>query len=197
MHSESLNQVDIFLENYILKDEYDLSEMKLVAEQDGHKLFDLTDYQFKFKKKNPSDVIVMDIGSKDENGNPRSIFEDRGIVYVGVDIEDGKNVDLPLSDPYKIPVPDEYCHGMICLSTLEHVKRYDLLFTEMIRVLKTGKYLMLDIPLNKQPSFYPDFSFLSPRICMMLLYSNHNVRLEHFQIINSRMQDSIWIFKKV
>ncbi|MCU0836946.1 MAG: class I SAM-dependent methyltransferase, partial [Chromatiaceae bacterium] len=49
---------------------------------------------------------VLDIGGADVNGSYRTVFAGPRFDYRTADLSPGPGVDLVLTDPYRIPVPD-------------------------------------------------------------------------------------------
>jgi SAM-dependent methyltransferase len=68
--------------------------------------------------------------------------------YIGFDMDRAPGVDYVLSDPYVIPMPDNSCNVVLCSSVLEHSDMYWVLFMEMVRVLKPGGLLYIQVPSN-------------------------------------------------
>ena len=86
---------------------------------------------------------ALDVGSYDVNGTYRSLIEQRGWAYTGLDLANGPNVDLVSADPYRFPIPDETYDIVLSGSTMEHVQAIWLWVPELVRVLKHGGYLMI------------------------------------------------------
>ena len=107
------------------------------------------------KKYNIKPESVLDIGSLDVNGNPRSLFD---CEYRGIDIVDGKNVDV-VEDVCNLSEFFPYGYDVIlCLNTLEHMKE----FWRCIRAVKCasvdGAYLFLSVPGISFPEHHkPDY----------------------------------------
>ena len=79
---------------------------------------------------------ILDMGSYDVNGSYRPLFEEPNWQYVGVDVEPGPNVDLVLSSPYRLPLPDENADVVISGQAFEHIEFFWLSWREMVRVLR-------------------------------------------------------------
>lgn len=89
----------------------------------------------------PQDTkLVLDVGSQDINGSYRELVEGRGWRYVGLDIQEGKNVDV-VAVPYHYPFTDGAFDVVISGSTAEHVAHPWLWFPELARILKPGGLL--------------------------------------------------------
>lgn len=96
-------------------------------------------------------TTVIEIGSaciQPEQPTLRSIFQNKTQNYIGFDMDHAPGVDYVLDDPYVIPMPDKSCDVIICSSVLEHSDMYWLLFMEMVRVLKPGGLLYVQVPSN-------------------------------------------------
>jgi SAM-dependent methyltransferase len=79
-----------------------------------------------------SGVRVLDVGSLDINGNNRFIFTD--YQYIGLDIGEGKNVDVVCrGHEYKSEEPFDVTISSECF---EHDEYWVLTFTNMVRLTK-------------------------------------------------------------
>ncbi len=85
---------------------------------------------------------VLEVGSFNENGTPRSVFESKTRTYIGVDLRAGRGVDkvAPAAD---LPFADESFDLVISTEMLEHDPRPWLTFPEMTRVLRRGGHMLL------------------------------------------------------
>jgi SAM-dependent methyltransferase len=109
------------------------------------------------------EVKVIEIGSQDVNGTLRSTIPSN-FEYVGVDFVEGKNVDIILEDPYKLPFESESVDIILSSSCFEHSEMFWLVFLEIMRVLKPKGLFYLNVPSNgwfhRHPvdcwRFYPD-----------------------------------------
>ncbi len=89
---------------------------------------------------------VLEVGSRDVNGTPRSAFPDAS-GYVGVDMEPGPGVDLVcngerLSDQFP---PDSF-DSVVCCEVLEHCVRPWVVVEGMRKVLRPGGLLWVTTP---------------------------------------------------
>ena len=66
------------------------------------------------------DMSVLDVGSMDVNGTVKPIFEARGCKYTGLDIAEGKNVDIVMQLGEKLPFKAKYFDVVVSTSCLEH-----------------------------------------------------------------------------
>lgn len=102
---------------------------------------------------------ILDVGSLDLNGSYRHLFDKPKWKYIGADIEEGRNVDIVLSDPYIWKeFGDKSFDVVITGQTLEHVAIFWDIMKEMKRVLKDGGYLFMIAPsfgaTHQKPDFY-------------------------------------------
>lgn len=98
---------------------------------------------------------VVDVGAMDVNGSYRPLFD--GWEYVGVDIAEGKNVDIVMTDEYSIPLPDKWADLVISGQCIEHVRNPFKLVAEMARILSGA--LILVAPHHQRIHRYPIDTF--------------------------------------
>ncbi len=111
-----------------------------------------------------AEVVVLDIGGADVNGNYREVFDDDRFTYVAADLAPGQGVSIVLDDPYRLPFDDRSVDIVVSGQMLEHCEFFWLAFAEMVRVLKPGGYIFLIAPsagpIHRYPvdcyRFYPD-----------------------------------------
>lgn len=82
---------------------------------------------------------VLDIGARDVNGTTRDLFPDAR--YVGLDIENGSNVDI-VADAAEW-TPDATYDIVICMSVLEHAPRWRDIITTAFVALRPGGVFVL------------------------------------------------------
>lgn len=95
-----------------------------------------TDYCQKIKNKFPhffKNKKVLDVGSLDINGCNRSLFEESE--YTGLDIGEGKNVDV-VCIGHEFNAPDNTYDTIISTECFEHDMYYDKTIKNIIRMLK-------------------------------------------------------------
>ena len=110
-----------------------------------------------------AEVIVLDLGGADVNGSYRDLFAAPAFRYLTADLTP-TGVDIPLTDPYQIPLPDASVDIVLSGQMLEHCEYFWLAFQEMVRLLKPDGYLFLIAPsagpIHRYPvdcyRFYPD-----------------------------------------
>ena len=98
--------------------------------------------------------VVVDIGSQNVNGSLKDVCPDF-LKYIGVDFVYGKDVDIIVEDPYKLPFENDSIDVIVCSSCFEHSQFFWLLFIEIIRVLKPNGLFYLNVPNNGSFHRYP------------------------------------------
>ena len=109
------------------------------------------------------DLTIVDIGSQDVNGSLRSVVPPQHR-YIGVDFASGHGVDVVLTDPYVYPFDSDSVDCVVSSSCFEHSEFFWLSFLEMVRILRNGGIIYLNVPSNglfhRYPvdcwRFYPD-----------------------------------------
>lgn len=96
-----------------------------------------------------NNLKILDIGSLDNVGdyNYRDIFDETNWDYVGLDIVEGNNVDLVITDIYNwFEIDDNSYDVIISGQFFEHLKYFWLTFSQIERVLKPGGYICIIVP---------------------------------------------------
>lgn len=105
------------------------------------------DWVKKIKEKYSIGGRVLDIGSLDVNGSPRSLFKDAD-EYIGIDFRKGPGVDRVM-DAHDIPDNNNWFMNfdtVICMNTLEHDSEFWETLLNINWVLKDDGYLIFCIP---------------------------------------------------
>lgn len=93
---------------------------------------------------------ILDIGSLDNSNkdyNYRLIFNQSNWEYVGLDFEDGKNVDILVDDIYNLIEIDNNSYDVVISGQLfEHLEFFWLTMGEIDRILKPGGYCCIIAP---------------------------------------------------
>jgi predicted SAM-dependent methyltransferase len=88
---------------------------------------------------------VLDVGSRDTNGNPRYLFPDSE--YIGIDFIEGENVDRVIdAHDLSSEFSPNHFDTVLCLHLLEHVARPWLVLEEINWVIKDEGYLYVAMP---------------------------------------------------
>lgn len=111
----------------------------------------------------PAGFTVVEIGSQNVNGSLREVCP-AGVRYIGLDFVEGDGVDVVITDPYVLPLPDASADMVVSSSCFEHSQFFWLVFLEAMRVLKPEGLFYLNAPSNgffhQWPvdcwRFYPD-----------------------------------------
>ena len=107
-------------------------------------------------KINKSEVKVLDVGSYDVNGSYKYIFNEPKYHYIGLDMEDGPNVDIVLSNPYDWnAIETDSFDVVISGQAFEHIEFFWKTMEEMTRVTKKDGLLCLIAPNGFDEHRYP------------------------------------------
>ena len=97
---------------------------------------------------------ILEVGSLDVNGSLRD-HNVNNLEWVGVDFEEGKGVDVVLTDPYAYPFESETFDMVMASSVFEHSEFFWVLFMEMVRLTKPGGVIYVCAPSNGVVHRYP------------------------------------------
>ena len=97
---------------------------------------------------------VVDLGSLDVNGTLRECAPAEA-VYVGLDIEPGKGVDIVITGDSKLPLADNATDMVVSSSVLEHDQFFWNTFLELVRITRPGGYIYVNAPSNGYLHRYP------------------------------------------
>jgi len=112
-------------------------------------------------------LTFLEVGSLNVNGSLRSVFS-KTKKYTGVDIVSGRDVDIVLKDPHKLPFNDSEFDMVVSASTMEHVEYFWEAFKEQGRVLKPGGYIYMYVPFKEAIHHRPDRWRVTPDGCKAL-----------------------------
>lgn len=90
---------------------------------------------------------ILEIGSNLSTFNIRSLSP-KDSKYIGVDLIQGRGVDIVLTDPYQLPFEDNSFDFVISSSCFEHSEFFWLTYIEIMRVLKPYGLFYLNAPSN-------------------------------------------------
>jgi SAM-dependent methyltransferase len=96
-----------------------------------------------FKDIDPNKTVtVLDLGSQCIPGQLdtyKVFFNEKPFKYIGLDMEEGYNVDIVLKTPYQWDeIPDDFCDTLLCGQVFEHVEFPWFTVSEIARVVKPG-----------------------------------------------------------
>jgi SAM-dependent methyltransferase len=91
---------------------------------------------------------ILDVGALDTQGyNYSTIFNEKNWNYEGLDIKDGTNVDIVVTDIYNwFEVEDNTYDVVISGQFFEHLEFFWLTMAQIERVLKPGGYVCIIVP---------------------------------------------------
>jgi hypothetical protein len=102
-------------------------------------------FYHKYCENNIENKKILDVGSYEVNGTMKPIFE-KG-QYIGLDMEEGPNVDI-VGVSHEIPFEKDEFDIIISSSCFEHDDMFWISYQEMCRVLKPGGYMYIQAPSN-------------------------------------------------
>ena len=98
-------------------------------------------------KINKSEVKVLDVGSYDVNGSYKHLFKNEKFNYIGLDMEDGPNVDLVLKNPYDWDtIETDSFDIVISGQAFEHIEFFWKTMEEITRVVRKDGLLCVIAP---------------------------------------------------
>ena len=104
----------------------------------------------------PSGAKVLDVGSATFGGPTYRDLFGRGYEYVGLDIEDGNNVDLAVKDAYQwVELDDDSFDVAISGQAFEHNPFFWITAAEMARVVRPGGIIAIIAPARGHVHRYP------------------------------------------
>ena len=101
-------------------------------------------------------VSVLDVGSYNVNGCYKEIFVSRGCKYIGLDMEEGPNVDYVPEQVYEWKeLEDDQFDVVVSGQALEHIEFFWVTVSEMIRVTKKNGIICIIAPNGFEEHRYP------------------------------------------
>jgi SAM-dependent methyltransferase len=91
---------------------------------------------------------VLDVGSLDINGNNRDLFY--GCEYIGIDLDDGPNVDL-VTECHTAGFPLEFFDTVISGECFEHDRHFVESIKNIVRMLKSGGLFVMTCAGRNRP----------------------------------------------
>ena len=99
---------------------------------------------------------ILDVGSYNVNGCYREIFTQQGIMYEGLDMEAGPNVDIVPKATYNWEeIDNDSYDAVISGQALEHIEFFWLTIGEMVRVTKENGLICIIAPNGFGEHRYP------------------------------------------
>jgi SAM-dependent methyltransferase len=92
---------------------------------------------------------VVDFGSRispKQTLTHRELLDGHDYEYTGVDIRAGRNVDVVMKKPYRVPLKSNTADVVFTGQVFEHVPFFWASLLEIARVMKPGGYLFLTVP---------------------------------------------------
>lgn len=110
---------------------------------------------------------VLEVGSKNVNGNSRSFFAAKNVRYVGCDIQEGEGVDILCDISSVESIRESVGHShydlILCMNVLEHLFEVNAALVNMKGLLRRGGYILVVVPQVWELHDYPsDFQRLHP-----------------------------------
>jgi SAM-dependent methyltransferase len=109
---------------------------------------------------------ILDFGSfinQGQTAHHRVLLRDHRCTVTGVDIQAGRNVDIQMRRPYRIPVPSRSQDVVLSGQVFEHIPFPFASILEIARVLKPGGLVFITVPSRGHRHstydlwrFYPD-----------------------------------------
>lgn len=149
-----------------------------------------------------SNLDILDIGSFDSNEEPFNyglLFNENNWNYCGMDIREGPNVDLVVSDIYNwVEIADDSYDVVISGQAFEHMEFFWKAIIEIERILKSGGFCCIIVPstgpVHRNP--FDCYRFTADGMHAIGKYAGLDV-LEYYTQDSSVWNDSILIAKKL
>jgi SAM-dependent methyltransferase len=92
---------------------------------------------------------VVDFGSRVSRGQTlthRDLLGAHDCEITGVDIRSGRNVDIVMAKPYRVPLPRGSADVVFAGQVFEHIPFFWASILELARILKPGGHLFMTVP---------------------------------------------------
>ena len=144
---------------------------------------------------------ILEIGSFDSNQDPFNyglLFNEKNWNYYGMDIKEGPNVDLVVSDIYNwVEINDESYDVVVSGQAFEHMEFFWKAIVEIERILKSGGFCCIIAPstgpVHRNP--YDCYRFTAEGMQSIGKYAGLEV-LESYTQASPVWNDSVLICKK-
>lgn len=155
---------------------------------------DLNQYNWIKQCRNQLEGPVLEVGSRDYGSTPnlRPLFE--GEDYVGIDMSEGKSVDmvLDMTRPFEeisAELGNRQFGTIICLSVMEHVDKPFLMAENLSRLLKPGGKLCVSVPFHWKFHGYPSDYWRFTHEGVKKLFAGLDFDSEHNNATSSRLNE--------
>ena len=99
---------------------------------------------------------ILDVGSYNVNGSYKELFEEERFSYIGLDMEQGPNVDIVPASTYEWKeIEDDTYDVVISGQAFEHIEFFWLTMTEIARVTKKNGLICIIAPNGFEEHRYP------------------------------------------
>jgi SAM-dependent methyltransferase len=153
-------------------------------------------------------AVVVDIGGRNVNGSSRSVFEEKGMKYICVDMESDTSVDIVIPPGEKLPFENGSVDLILSTSCFEHDPCFWLTFKEMTRIIKPSGYIYVNAPTSGPYHCHPgdNWRFYSDAGQALAYWSgiqvsNENIYpvkvIETFNVLGECWNDFVCIWKRV
>ncbi len=106
---------------------------------------ELTSHHVQMPSNGMAPMSVLDVGSFDLNGTLKPIMIKFGN-YTGIDLVNGPNVDVVVTEPYRYPFPNGNFDLIVSNATVEHIQRPWVWMTELARLTAIGGMVIVMNP---------------------------------------------------
>jgi SAM-dependent methyltransferase len=150
-------------------------------------------------------LVIYDLGSQDVNGSYRPIFAEPAWRYVGLDMSEGKNVDIVLRTPYVWrETSSNSADVVISGQAFEHIRYFWITMLEIARVLKPGGICCIIAPSSgpehRYPTdcwrFYPDGMSALAAFVKFEVLENSTEWTDNHDLDSSPWHDSLLVCRK-
>lgn len=144
-------------------------------------------------------IKILDIGSMDVNGSYKSLFQKSKWEYTGCDLEQGKNVDVVLSQPYYWGDIESQSYDVVVSGQVfEHIEYFWITIMEICRVTKEEGYICIIAPSSGHEHRYPVdcWRFYRDGFSALAKYANLKLIDAYTDWNDTGWKDSVLICKK-
>lgn len=103
----------------------------------------------------PTWRMAVECGAMDVNSSLRKACPE-GIVYLGLDINHGKSVDIKVNIGDTLPIRDDFADCVLTSSQMEHDDFFWMTFLDYARIVKPGGFIYMNAPSNGHYHRYPN-----------------------------------------